>query len=192
MVKKTLLITLLVGLIGVLTAGAIIRTLDKTENVAEARGAGYGRGGSEAAGYPAAELGQGLDPSGETRGRGGYGRGGYGGEGRVDAPGDGTGSGAAEVDEWLRIDGTVVSVDGDALVVLAEDGTEIVVENRAWWFAQDQGFSLQVGDEVTLVGFYEGDDFEVGQILDITHETGVEIREESGRPQWAGGGRRGG
>jgi len=44
MVRKVVLGTLLVGLIGVLVAGAIISTVDKTENVAEARGLGQGRG----------------------------------------------------------------------------------------------------------------------------------------------------
>ena len=48
MFKRIVLGTLLIGLIGVLVAGAIIRTVDKTENVAEARGLGQGRGESEA------------------------------------------------------------------------------------------------------------------------------------------------
>jgi hypothetical protein len=50
MIKKTVLGTLLVGLIGVLVAGAIIYTVDKPEN-AEARALGQSRGSSEQIGY---------------------------------------------------------------------------------------------------------------------------------------------
>ena len=52
MVKKIVWGVLLVGLIGILVAGAIIRTVDKVENVAEAQGLGEGNGhghGAEAA-----------------------------------------------------------------------------------------------------------------------------------------------
>ena len=43
MLKKVVLGTLLIGLIGILVAGAVIRTVDKTDNVAEARGLGQGQ-----------------------------------------------------------------------------------------------------------------------------------------------------
>jgi hypothetical protein len=41
-----------------------------------------------------------------------------------------------------------------------------------------------------LVGFYEGDDFEVGQIDNATNGQTVLVRDENGRPLWAGRGRR--
>jgi hypothetical protein len=321
MVKRILLGTLLVGLIGVLVAGAIIRTVDKTENVAEARGQGYGRGYEEQSEDAADSPGQGRGGYGQSArsgqgaegvallyqdeaeaqdwvvvegtvveapesgghlmvktddgqeiavgtgpgcmesqgfglevgervqvqgylegdevraaqvtrmqdgqsitlrdeagrpawagsgrralegqavtGEGGQGGGGRGGEGREDAPGGGTGTGQAQVEAWLTLQATVASVDSQALIVQTAEGQEIVVENRAWWFAQEQGFSAQVSDQVTLVGFYENDDpstgsgqrFEVGRITNVTSGQSVEIREDNGRPLWAGRGRRGG
>ena len=75
MIKKIVLGTLLVGLIGFLVAGAIIRTVDKTENVAEAQGQGYGRDVGEARGY-------GTEPQGQ-----GFGAGRRGGYGEADATG---------------------------------------------------------------------------------------------------------
>jgi hypothetical protein len=326
MIKKIVLGTLLVGLIGILVAGAIIRTVDKTENVAEARGlasvgegqygqgfgaaasatesqgqgrGGYGRGGAQlsdverqypnyedqpeasllyegtviqapadgvdlvikmdggeevkvgtgpgymeaqgftlpvgervqvsgyyeddelkatqitrlrdgqtvtlrdefgrpawsGAGRRAAEQ---QEATGQTnrgqggRGQGGQGQAGLGGAGREDAPADETGSGQAEVDAWLAVEGTVSNVDSYALVVLTSDNQEITVDGRAWRFAQEQSFTAQAGDQVKLLGFYEGDDFEVGQISHATTGLSVLIREESGRPLWAGQGRRGG
>jgi hypothetical protein len=113
------------------------------------------------------------------------------GEGRADAPADGTDTGEAEVSEWLTIQGTVVNVDSYALVVETAGGEEIVVDGRAWRFVQEQGFSVHAGDVVSLVGFYEGEDLEVGKIDSITSGQTVQIREESGRPLWAGRGRQG-
>ena len=118
-------------------------------------------------------------------------QGGNGGQGRQNAQGDQTGSGEANVNEWLLIEGTVVSVDENTLVVHTTAGTQVLVENRAWWFAQEQGFSAQSGDQVTLTGFYEGADFEVGQIENATSNQIVLIRDETGRPLWAGSGRGG-
>jgi hypothetical protein len=126
------------------------------------------------------------------RGQGGRGQGGYGSEGGTEAPGDGTGTGQAQVDEWLQIQGTVVSMDGRTLVVQTADGAQVVMENRPWVFAQEQGFQVQVGDQVTLTGFYENEEFEVGQLVNASTGQTVSIREESGRPLWAGRGRRGG
>ena len=304
MVKKIVLGTLLVGLIVVLAAGAVIRTIDKTGNVAEARGLGEGQGHGpgasdsgeehdcdEAGGHGAGGQGQGgamadeserqyanydgqpaewaiyegsvaqapaagvdmvvkvdsgeqivvgtgpgyMEEQGFTlqagelirvegywegdefkaaqvtrlrdgqtvtlrdqAGRPAWAGGGRnaqsvdsGGEGYIDAPGDGAGSGQAEVQEWLTLSGTVLSVDEDALVVQTAE-SEVVVENRPWWFAQELGFSAQAGDRVTLTGFYENGVFEAGQIDDTTTGQTVRIRDENGRPGWAGRGRRGG
>lgn len=203
MLKKIVLGTLLIGLIGILVAGAVIRTMDKTASVAEAQGYGRGQGNGEAGAYVTGGLGQGSGVSAQSNGRGGYGqsgsRGGYGGQGREDAPAISS-TGQANVEEWLTLKGTVVSVGADTLVMETDNGEQVSVENRAWWFAQEQGFSAQVGDQVTLVGFYEGEDpstgselrFEVGRIDDVTKGQIVLVRDENGRPLWAGRGRRGG
>jgi hypothetical protein len=176
MLRKVVLGTLFIGLIGILVVGGIVRTMDRTERVAKAQGYGYGR-----------------DQVGECEeGESGQGRGGYGGQGREDAPGDQMGTGQDNVEGWLVLQGAIVSVDPDTLVVQTDSGQQVVVENRAWWFAQEQGFSAQVGDQVTLTGFYEGGEFEVGQIDDATSSQTVLIRDENGRPLWAGRGRRGG
>jgi hypothetical protein len=300
MLRKIVLGTLLVGLIGILVTGAVIRTIDRTKLVAEAQG--RGRGNGEAGSYAAGGSGRGRDGYGQGNARNGVAerqypnyeappeewlvyegtvvqapedggdlvietsdgekvpvgtgpqymalqgfilqagepvqvrgywednefkaaqvtrladgqtiilrdelgrpawagagrnaqqgtRGGYGGQGREDAPGDQTGTGQANVEEWLTLQGTVVSVDADTLVVQTVSGEQVTMENRPWWFAQEQGFSTQVGNQVTLVGFYENGDFEVGQISDATNGQMVLVRDENGRPLWAGRGRRGG
>jgi hypothetical protein len=106
--------------------------------------------------------------------------------------GDGSGTGQAQVDEWLALEGSVVSADADALVVQTDEGEEIVVENRPWSFAQEQGFVAQPGDLVTLTAFYEDGSVEVGEIANASNGQTVRIRDENGRPMWAGRGRRSG
>lgn len=110
------------------------------------------------------------------------------GQGSAGAPG----TGQAEVGAWVILEGSVTTVDGSALVVETTDGEELVMDGRTWSFAQDLGFWAQVGDKVTLRGFYDGEEFEVGGIANETQSLEVQIRDESGRPLWAGGGRRGG
>jgi hypothetical protein len=125
-----------------------------------------------------------------SRGQG-AGQGGYSGEGNSQAPGDGTGTGQAQVEAWLTLDGKVVSVDSAALVVLTTDGQELLIDGRTWRFAQEQGFWASAGDAVKLLGFYEDGEFEVGEISDTASGQRVLIRDETGRPRWAGQGQRG-
>jgi hypothetical protein len=172
MTKKIVLGIVLFGLIGILVAGAVVRTTAKAGDGAEAHG-GYGRNGAdqELAGAPRSDV------QGMARGGG---------------DGDGTGAGQAAVDEWLTLVGNVVSADSDKLVVQTTDGEQVVVENRPWWFAQEQGFTAQPGDRVTLTAFYEAESVEVGTITDVTSGQSVQLRDQSGRPMWAGRGRRNG
>lgn len=147
MIKKVVWGLVVLSLVGILVAGAVVRTAARTAD-------GVG-----------------------TRGRG---------------QGDGTGAGQAQVDEWLTIEGSVVSADSRALVVQTDSGAEIVVENRPWSFAQEQGFAARPGDRVTLTAFYEDGIVEVGAISDASSGQTVRLRDESGRPLWAGRGRRNG
>lgn len=170
MLKKIVLAVVLIGLVGLLVLGAVNRTLAKTatdEGYGNGQGAGNGNGGGQGNG-------------GGSQGNGGS-----------QAYGDGTGTGQAQVDEWLTLTGAVTAVDADLLAVDTAGG-EVLVENRGWWYAQEQGFAAQVGDQVTLTGFYENDAFEVGHIDNLTTGQSVTLRDENGRPMWAGRGRRGG
>lgn len=109
------------------------------------------------------------------------------------------GAGQVEVDGWLELQGTVVSADTEALVFKAASGEEIIVDGRAWHFAQEQSCSAHVGDQMALTGFYEDSDpstgaeqyFEVGRIENFSNGQTVLIRDENGRPLWAGRGQRG-
>jgi hypothetical protein len=168
MFKKILVGTLVVGFIGILVAGAMNRTNVKTRS-GETRGQGQGRGDT-ATTYTA---------NGGGRGRG------NGNTDQLDA-------GQAQVAEGLTLQGTVVSVDSNALVVQTSNGEQVIVGNRLWLYALESKFSAQVGDQVTLTGFYQAGAFEVSRIDDLTNGKMVLLHDVTGRPGWAGHGQRGG
>ncbi|MBN1286057.1 MAG: hypothetical protein JXB47_11725 [Anaerolineae bacterium] len=171
MLKKVILGVLMVGLVGVLIVGAINRTNAKSAQVAGVQEQGSG--------------GQGQS-QGKGQGKGG-------GQGYASAviPGDQTGAGSVTAADWLTLEGTVVSVSADEMVVETAGGAQIIVEGRPWDFAQETGFVVQTGDAVTLTGFYEDGEFKAGQITGAGGQS-APLRDETGRPGWAGRGRRAG
>jgi uncharacterized protein YdeI (BOF family) len=97
----------------------------------------------------------------------------------------------ANVDEWTTIDGSVIQISSDNLVVLNNDGTETVIEGRAWSFAQAMGFNAASDYTLRLTGFYEDLIYQGGTIENLTSGQNVSLRDTSGRPLWSGQGRRG-
>jgi hypothetical protein len=214
--RKWLAGVLIVGLIGVLIAGAVIRTMDKTEQPSNAQGVerdrdveglsgrGFGAGESldrlpenekryeqnrdsqQSNGRQYVQRVNNLDGNGQRYGQGLDSR-----TCGNETTGGLGGASQAQVEEWIMFEGTIAGIQDDALTVELIEGGELMVEGRAWSFAQDQGFSTQIGNQVTLAGFYEGDDFEVGKITDQSAGNEVALREIGGRPLWAGNGRRG-
>ncbi len=177
MTKKIVWGLVVVGLVGILVAGAVVRTAAKAGDGPEAQGFGAGRRIGDGSSAEAEGLSAQAGTGEQVRGLG---------------IGDGTGTGEAVVEEWLTFQGSVASLDSDAMVVQLDSGEQIVVENRPWWFAQEQGFAARPGDQLTLRAFYEGDSIEVGQMANVRTGQTVQLREESGRPLWAGRGRRNG
>jgi hypothetical protein len=118
----------------------------------------------------------------------GYGRG-YADVNRVGRAGQGLGTGGAEhpIGTWLTVTGEVVT-PGDELVIQTADGRMEVHLGPAWYW-EAEGIDLSTGDEVAVLGFYEGVDFEAGHIENLTSGEGVTLRYGTRRPMWAGRGR---
>jgi len=191
MLKKIVLGALLIGLIGVLIAGAVVRTNAKA---GEGEASGYGGRGrtAEAGATLTGDRGQysGRWAQGEQAvtdgGQGGRGRGG--GQGTTEA----TPAPQADVTaaEWLTVQGKVVSLADDRIEIKTAAGEVIPLEGRPLSFAQEQGFSLKVGDAVELAGFDEDGEFKIGQVT-VLGGASITLRDASGRPGWAGRGRQG-
>ena len=91
------------------------------------------------------------------------------------------------MDTWVSISGTVVSVD-HGLVLQTED-SDVAVGLGPTWYREDTGFALDIGDAVVVTGFYEGEELEAGSIENVSTGDTLYMRDETGRPLWAGRGR---
>jgi len=99
----------------------------------------------------------------------------------------------AQAEEWFTVSGVVQSLDGTVLILEAGAGEliEVTLGQPGYWEAQ--GVSLAPGDVVVVEGFYEDEASLEARSLTLT-ATGqtVVLRNESGRPMWAGSRRGGG
>lgn len=204
--KKVILGTAFAGLIAILIVGAVNRTIAKSvdrdverQNVSSPRWgqaqdgnqliSDRSRGGSGGGGQGRQASAEGTSArqsqaTGQQRG------------GRADeeeARGGGQGRQGQNTETqapWQTIQGTVVGVDEAGMTLQTADG-EIEIADRAWRFAQEEGFGARVGDRVQLRAYFDGDILEVGDISNLSTQQQVQVREESGRPLWAGGSRGG-
>ncbi len=194
MIKKIFVGVLLAGVFGLLVFGAVNRTLAKTsENVYQTTGQSLAAGNNVGDGNGAEpirenrstnlNLSENIGQSGQRAVTSGIGQGGQ----NEDAPGDGTSTGIAEVDEWLTITGTVASTDPDLWVVTLTDGTSLEIEGRALNYLAELNFTVSPEDSLSLQVFLEDQEYEIGEIENLTTGEVATIRDESGRPLWAGG-----
>jgi hypothetical protein len=182
MFKKTIVGALLVGVIGVLIVGAVNRTNVKAGDGTASEAGRLGRA-TEAI---ATGTGNG--------GQGGFGQGGgRGAQGEQAVVGGGPGVPQADVtaEDWLVVSGMVTSVADDLVEIKTDAGEVIPLQGRPLSFAAEQGFALKVGDAVTLDGFEENGAFTIGKVTNRSDNFSVVLRDVSGRPGWAGQGRRG-
>lgn len=191
MIKKIILGVLFTALSGFLIFGAVNRTLAKTNDVrTEVNGGGR---------YQSQEIGlakgaedenpfgrnQSLNRSlnrSETDSQ--YGNGG----GLQDSDRTGVQDPQATAGVWAEYEGNVISMDSSMILVETDDGDEIVIEGRALLFMQDSGFVTSIGNTLLITGFYEDDEYKVATIVDQTTGESIVVRDEGGRPGWAGNG----
>lgn len=196
MLKKIALGALLTGLVAVLVWGAVIRT-----NAVSGTSAGEtGRRGQATESLVADDLAQSGGHWSETsenitgRGGGRWAQGGAAQDGAAEqVPAGQSGIPQADVqpDEWRTVQGTVMSATDDLVEIRTEAGEVIPFEGQPLRFAIGQGFALQVGDAVTLSGFDEEGEFKLSQVTSLGSGASITLRDASGRPGWAGQGRRG-
>ena len=188
MLKKIVLGGVITAMSAGLIYGGVTRTAARAETGEASReGSGQGKGRtSELSSYRENENERGFENGQRINGnRDNTGSDQFGGEW------SGTGNEDYQTMEYL---GTVADVTSDWMAIRLENGSEILVENRAWWYAQDAGFTAAAGDPVQVKGFIDDEGvFEASMLLNLNSGAQVEIRgEQGGRPNWAGGGGGGG
>jgi len=179
MVKKLIQITLFIGLAAVLVVGAINRTQAKSPNVIEGSSGGlfagnehedeYVSGGSSQQG-----VGKGSVPKNQSN------------LGSTFENADSSGSQTQNVDLFTVIT-TVDTVSSDNLQLVGNDGEIYKIEGRAWLYLLDQGFLPEVGSQILLTGYYDLENYyKAAQLVNNVTNDQVAIRDETGRPVWAG------
>jgi hypothetical protein len=94
-----------------------------------------------------------------------------------------------DVAEMETIRGVVISSDSEILVRTAE-GEEVLVGLGQAWYREQAGFTVAVGDEVSVLGFYEDGEFKAVTVEDVTTGATITLRDATGRPAWSGQGNR--
>lgn len=112
------------------------------------------------------------------------------GQGQVSGQMDGTQNPEpkAEVDEWVTITATLMAYQGGSMTVSTDEGEMLSIQTGQPRFFAQQGVSFAVGDALSLVGYYEGEQFVVGEITQVESGLRVMLRDPNGRPLWAGPG----
>jgi hypothetical protein len=93
-----------------------------------------------------------------------------------------------EAADWETVEGTVVETA--ELVVETADGQIVQVGLGQSHYREGQGFALNVGDQVRVSGYWESDEFKAAQVENLDTGASIVLRDLSGRPMWAGQGRR--
>ena len=163
MIKKLVIWTVYVLIVGLLVFGAVNRTSAKTDqgilfgNLGEAPGTR----GRESGGVGSVEENRGYEDSDHED--------------------------SIEDSDWVSFDGQVISVGSEALEIQTVSDGILEIEGRSWRFAQELGYVPAEGNEVVVRGFYENGEFEIAIIQDHTADQIFRLRDEYGKPMWGGG-----
>jgi hypothetical protein len=74
------------------------------------------------------------------------------------------------------------------MTIATSDGELISFKTGQPRFFANQGLSLQVGEELTVVGYYDNGQFVAGEITQVSTGSRLMLRDPNGRPLWAGPG----
>ncbi len=99
-----------------------------------------------------------------------------------------TGEPQAQVDEWVTLEGILMSFQGGNMTMSTAEGEVVSFKTGQPRFFAEQGVTFQVGDAVVVVGYYKGAQFQAGDISQVSTGARVMLLDPNGRPLWAGPG----
>lgn len=88
-------------------------------------------------------------------------------------------------DPWTAV-GTITAFDNAGMTLALADGSTIYVELGPSHYWQAQPVTLAVGDEVTVVGFYNGEQYHAATVITVDGSQLI-VRTPEGLPLWSGG-----
>jgi hypothetical protein len=174
MLKKIALWVVFVGLVAVLVVGAINRTNSKVTNLEPGGNQGHGQ-------VSAQHEVNAVSPGANGRNRT---------ERSTRASLEPLASNGLNEKDWIQITGNVIDVNADSLTIAQGDGSQLVVEGRAWRFALESGLNTEIGHLLRVTGFYEDGEFKPASLEDLSSGQAFLLRTDSGQPLWSGRGGR--
>jgi hypothetical protein len=204
MIKKIALTTLFVLFAGLLIYGAVNRTRATAERAGEiaAREAVVNDEASLNQGQSFGQGNQGQDSQGrgqgqgQSRGLGGQDLGnlGQGNQGQGQgSQGQGQGRNRQEMPvdpaERITITGDVVQAPAAGVDMILQTADGEVLIGTGPGYLTDQGFVIEMGDEVSVEGFWDNGEFKATEITLLSNGQSIILRDEWGRPMWSGAGR---
>ncbi|MBZ0316856.1 MAG: hypothetical protein K8L91_10605 [Anaerolineae bacterium] len=121
------------------------------------------------------EAGQPLWSGGNTS----SGTGEFGGQGQVQIP----------ADQWVTVEGSVTALTNNGVIIQTPDAHALTISFGRADFWQIQSIVFEVGDAISMLGFWQGDQFNPGQVTKVSTGERILLRDPNGRPLWAGPGR---
>ncbi|MGD8622134.1 MAG: hypothetical protein PVH60_09280 [Anaerolineales bacterium] len=95
----------------------------------------------------------------------------------------------AQVEEWITVQGELIAFQNGNMTISTTEGDLLSFKTGQPRFLAEQGISFQVGDEVSVVGFFaETGEFMAGEITQTETASRAMLRDPNGRPLWAGPG----
>jgi hypothetical protein len=94
--------------------------------------------------------------------------------------------------DWMTFEGVVTAFemgDGAEMTVQTADGQDVAVGGGPSFYWTENGYSLDTGARVTVTGYYEDGEFKAAEIQNLDTKDTIFLRDDSGRPLWAGRGR---
>ncbi|MBN1565651.1 MAG: hypothetical protein JXA10_17530, partial [Anaerolineae bacterium] len=98
---------------------------------------------------------------------------------------------AVSAEDWVTIEGVVSTINAQQLTMQAQTGELLDLQLGSADFMAEQGISFATGDPISVLGFWQGDVFNAGEITKTQTGERLMLLDPNGRPLWAGPGRAG-
>lgn len=87
------------------------------------------------------------------------------------------------------VKGIIDAVNSHAIELTTSTGETIEISGRGWRYAQEQGFSAQVGDSLNLSMLIDSNGrLEILSLENLNTQKQITLRDHAGKPLWNSGG----
>ena len=94
-------------------------------------------------------------------------------------------------EEWVTVEGVITESRGNSLTMQTTDGDLITLQLGQRSFVDSQSITFSIGDEISVIGYWQDDQFNAGEITKTETGERLMLLDPNGRPLWGGPGRGG-